>query len=521
MKQNKIKQGVITGLTFGLIFIFLILTGFTQVGSDMIGNLLGNFEKAGAENALPVINLILFTGLIGLLMGLSTSKANLSNTWLASLLNSILAGLIAGLLVGAVILVTGSFHSQGVDFRNYLPKLGSEQMNYLLHYTTPLAAGTTYLITSTVASLIGGAIGKAFRQQSWTAHSMTWTKNTVKNIGKKLKLGQSPQRKIITILGLIVAGGLLYLLPLVWGSYWNYTMGTVAIYILLGIGLNIIVGFSGQLVLGYVAFFATGAYTFALLTAPQPHAILMNVWLAVGISVIVSTLTGLLLGLPILNLRGDYLAIVTLGFGEIVRILIRSDLLTFLTNGPKGVTNVVQPSWLGKVFSDVNYTHFLFLLVLIALFIAKRLKDSRTGRSWIAIREDQTVAQATGINTFKSKLLALALGAALAGLAGALFASRNQFTGPEDFTLMVSVNVLCIVIVGGMGSLPGIVVGAMVLKGLPEILRELDDYRLLVFGALLIAMMIIRPQGLWPAKKVSLELQRKDSLGDNIQEVEP
>ncbi|HAF48653.1 MAG TPA: branched-chain amino acid ABC transporter permease [Anaerolineaceae bacterium] len=310
-------------------------------------------------------------------------------------------------------------------------------------------------------------------------------------------------------------------MPLVWGSYWNYIMGTVAIYILLGLGLNIIVGFSGQLVLGYVAFFATGAYTFALLTAPEPHAIGLNLWVAVGLSTLVSILTGLLLGLPILRLRGDYLAIVTLGFGEIVRILIRSDLLTPLTNGPKGVTNVGQPIWRGHVFSDINYMHLLMLLVLAGLFIAKRLKDSRTGRAWIAIREDQTVAQATGVDTYKYKILALLLGAAFAGLSGALFASRNQFTGPEDYTLMVSINVLCIVIIGGMGSLPGIVLGAFVLKGLPELLRELADYRLLAFGALLVVMMIVRPEGLWPGqnkKKGKMAAFTNSLVEDNLEE---
>jgi branched-chain amino acid transport system permease protein len=210
---------------------------------------------------------------------------------------------------------------------------------------------------------------------------------------------------------------------------------------------------------------------------------------------------------------------VTLGFGEIIRILIKSDLLTALTNGPKGVTNVGQPMWFGEVFNDVNYMHLLMILVLVALFIAKRLKDSRTGRAWVAIREDQTVAQATGINTYRYKILALLLGAAFAGLAGALFASRNQFTGPEDFTLMVSINVLCIVIVGGMGSLPGVVLGAFVLKGLPELLRELEDYRLLVFGALLVVMMIVRPEGLWPAARVKFDKPSEDQVQDLATEV--
>ncbi|MDX9866282.1 MAG: hypothetical protein RBT34_15875, partial [Anaerolineaceae bacterium] len=311
--------------------------------------------------------------------------------------------------------------------------------------------------------------------------------------------------KITVYVFLAVAALLLYFLPTQWGPYWNYIMGTVGIYILLGLGLNIIVGLSGQLVLGYVAFFAIGAYAFGLMTALEPHAISMNFWLAIGFAILAAALTGILLGLPILNLRGDYLAIVTLGFGEIIRILIKSDMLTGFTNGPSGLNGLAQPRWLGNAFTDINFFHLIVIFVIVAIFIANRLQSSRTGRAWLAISADQTVAQATGINTFKYKLLALALGAAFAGLGGALFASRNQFTGPEDHILMVSINVLCLVIVGGMGSIPGVVVGAFVLKGVPELLRDLESYRLLAFGALLVVMMVMRPEGLWPKGRPALE----------------
>ena len=374
-----------------------------------------------------------------------------------------------------------------------------------------------YFFIMTVATAL---LKRTLSIGNWMAKLSNRANLGVKKLTTKISFKNFFSSKLTIVILLIMVGVALYFLPLVWGSYWNYIMGTVAIYILLGLGLNIAVGFSGQLVLGYAAFFAIGAYTFAILTAPEPHGIELNIWLATLISIGTSTLAGLLLGLPILNLRGDYLAIVTLGFGEIIRILIKSDLLTSLTNGPNGITNVGQPSWLGKVFTDVNYVHLLMLLVLVGLFIAKRLKDSRTGRAWIAIREDQTVAQATGINTFRYKILALLLGAAFAGLAGALFASRNQFAGPEDFTLMVSINALCIVIVGGMGSLPGIILGAFVLKGIPELLRELEDYRLLVFGALLVVMMILRPSGLWPAGKKTSSSPDSDAIIQDKGELE-
>ena len=512
--ETTLKKGLSSGVIFGIVFIFLLLIGFINVGSSMIGDLLGNNELL-ANGHLPVNNLLLMLALLSVLNGISSRRGLGEDKWWKALLGGLLAGLIAGILAWLAIWVTGMLSMQDTAIQDYLPNMDPEDLNFLRFYSTPIAAANTYLIYFVGFGGAGAALSWLLSVRGWFAKCWQSCKSGVANWKGTSNISKVLENRWVMLAAVLVVAAALYFLPIVWGSYWNYIMGTVAIYIILGLGLNIVVGYSGQLVLGYVAFFATGAYTFALLTAPTPHGIGLNLWLAVGTSILVSTLTGLLLGLPILNLRGDYLAIVTLGFGEITRILIRSDLLTTLTNGPKGVTNVGQPYWFGEVFTDVNYMHLLMLLVLIALFIAKRLKDSRTGRAWVAIREDQTVAQATGINTYRYKILALLLGAAFAGLAGALFASRNQFAGPEDFTLMVSVNVLCIVIVGGMGSLPGIVLGAFVLKGLPELLRELEDYRLLVFGALLVVMMIVRPEGLWPAARAKF---KKPSI-KKVQEV--
>ena len=520
--KRALNHGLRTGLLFGIIFIFLILIGFVVTATNIIGGILGNLDNVASQARQPVGNLLLFTALVALLNGLAAQRKNPDAPWLQVLLCGFMAGLVSAVFVGVFIWGIGELHMSGTDFRTYLPNLGPDQIRYQLFYSTPLAAAQTYGIYFLIFSLVGALLAKSFRwisqapaiQQGFSAIK----RNTVNRVDLTVIKGTLDNKFVMIGLFVIVAI-VLYFLPLVWGSYWNYIMGTVAIYILLGLGLNIIVGYSGQLVLGYVAFFATGAYTFALLTAPQPHALGLNFILAIGISILVSVLAGLLVGLPILNLRGDYLAIVTLGFGEIVRILIRSDLLTPITNGPKGVTDVGQPMWMGSVFSEINYMHLLMLLVLVGLFIAKRLKDSRTGRAWIAIREDQTVAQATGVNTYQYKILALLLGAAFAGLSGALFASRNQFTGPEDFTLMVSVNVLCIVIVGGMGSLPGVILGAFVLKGLPELLRELSDYRLLVFGALLVVMMIVRPNGLWPVGRRKYKKPVEQAPDTDLEEV--
>ena len=514
--KNALKKGLQTGLVFGVVFIFLMLIGFINVAAAMVGDLVG---KPGTSDS-EVSNLLIVIGLMGTIIGVAARPKGEDLPWWTALVSGLAAGLVSGIILGAALLFSGTLYVQGVDFQTYLPNFGPGVIDYLLFYSTPGAAAVTYLLYLTLFSGLGAGLGWLISYRHWFSQFWTKAKTDVFGWAESNHVRRLFKNPWVVAVLLVAVGALLYFLPLAWGSYWNYIMGTVAIYILLGLGLNIIVGYSGQLVLGYVAFFAAGAYTFALLTAPEPHAIEMNLWLAVGISVLVSTLTGFLLGLPLLNLRGDYLAIVTLGFGEIVRILIKSDLLTPLTNGPKGVTNVGQPTWFGKVFSDVNYMHFLMLLVLIGLFVAKRLKDSRTGRAWVAIREDQTVAQATGINTYGSKLLALMLGAAFAGLSGALFASRNQFTGPEDFAMMVSINVLCIVIVGGMGSLPGVVLGAFVLKGLPELLRELEDYRLLVFGALLVVMMIVRPEGLWPDKRPRFKPDAGEPVPQNAKEAQ-
>jgi branched-chain amino acid transport system permease protein len=207
-----------------------------------------------------------------------------------------------------------------------------------------------------------------------------------------------------------------------------------------------------------------------------------------------------------MRLRGDYLAIVTLGFGEIIRILLNSDVLTSFSGGPRGVQGIEGPTLFGKPFNDVEYMYLIILAVLLGIYVYGRLQHSRTGRAWLAIREDETVARATGVNTVNYKLLALVIGAGFAGLAGGISAAMNQFIGPSDQSLMASINVLCEIIVGGMGNIPGTLLGAFALKGLPELLREVENYRMLAFGALLVAMMIIRPEGLIPSQRHTLEL---------------
>jgi branched-chain amino acid transport system permease protein len=498
-----LRKNANTGIILGIIVVFLALIGFTTVLTAIIGNLLGYSSLSKVQ---PISHLIILQLLLGLWCGYSSSKKSEANGLKDAAAIGAINGLVAGAMMGLFVLIIGLINAAGVDIRVYLAQLSTEFVTTLHFRQPPILGALMQLGILTAAGLLGGVLYVELLRLNWKEKVQQQTDRFSQNVVHNPKIETLLQAKTTrwAILGSILL--LAFFLPRQWGSYWNYTLGTVGIYIILGIGLNIIVGLSGQLVLGYVAFYAIGAYTFGLLTSPLPHAIEMNFWLALIIAVLMAAFTGILLGLPILNLRGDYLAIVTLGFGEIIRILLKSDLLSSLTGGPSGIRNIAQPVIFGRQFSsDVDFMYMILIAVAIGMFVAYRIQYSRTGRSWMAIRDDETVAKATGINTFTYKLLALGIGAAFAGLGGAIFASRGQFTGPEDHILMVSINVLCLVIVGGMGSLPGIVLGSFVLKGLPEILRGVENYRLLAFGALLVIMMIMRPEGLWPIRRPALE----------------
>jgi len=332
------------------------------------------------------------------------------------------------------------------------------------------------------------------------------------------------QRHVIAILAYGILAVALLLLPNVLGPYLTDVSNSVMIFVLMALGLNIVVGFAGLLDLGYVAFFAIGAYTMGILTTTAiggesgqivwgPTA---SFWTALPFAVLFSILAGVLLGIPVLRMRGDYLAIVTLGFGEIVRYLALSDALKPYTGGSQGIVEPAIPS-LGRLTASLSsqslYYYLLLALVAIVIFIAIRMRDSRQGRSWMAMREDEDVAQAVGIRLVSTKLLAFASGAAMAGLAGAVFASKVGSIYPHSFDLLKSINVLAIVIVGGMGSIPGVIAGALVLFGLPELLREFSEYRYFVFGAMLVAMMLFRPEGVIPEAKRKQELHELSEPG--------
>jgi branched-chain amino acid transport system permease protein len=301
------------------------------------------------------------------------------------------------------------------------------------------------------------------------------------------------------------------LLPFILGSYFSEIFDNVGIYILMGLGLNIVVGFAGLLDLGYVAFYAIGAYTLGILTTSEAVGIWhLNFWAATPIALLVAVFAGVVLGLPILRLRGDYLAIVTLGFGEIIRILVLSDWLKPLLGGSEGIQRISQPAIGSFIFGNQQRLYYVILVgILLAGFISVRLKDSHLGRSWMALREDEDVAEAMGINKVITKLLAFAMGALFSGLGGALFATKIGSVYPQSFSFIVSINILSLIIIGGMGSIPGVFIGGLALVGLPLLISQFADFRYLIYGAALVAMMLFKPEGLSPEERRRLELHEE------------
>ena len=359
------------------------------------------------------------------------------------------------------------------------------------------------------------------------------------------------------ILAFVVAGIALMILPLglqTAGNAWVRIADLALLYIMLALGLNIVVGFAGLLDLGYVAFYAVGAYLFGLLASPHltdhfssiaslfPDGLHFRLWMVIPLGAVLAAVAGVLLGAPTLKLRGDYLAIVTLGFGEIIRIFLNNlDAPVNVTNGPKGIGQIDPASVMGHQLSrsisiggftieSVTLYYYLFLLlVLFVVLISYRLQDSRIGRAWMAVREDEIAAKAMGLNTRTLKLLAFGMGASFGGVAGALFAAFQGFISPESFSFMESVMIVAMVVLGGLGHIPGVILGAVLLAAMPEALRyvagplnKLSDghldpaiLRQLLIALAMIVIMLVRPRGLWPAPEhgKALEADNEDDGG--------
>ena len=350
---------------------------------------------------------------------------------------------------------------------------------------------------------------------------------------------QAPTRQLGAFLAVAALALLLpILLQVMGGDGPVRILGLALLYVMLALGLNIVVGYAGLLDLGYVAFYAVGAYLFALLASPHltdnfaslaarfPQGLHLPIWLALPLAAVVAGIVGVLLGIPVLRLRGDYLAIVTLGFGEIIRVFLNNlDQPFNITNGPKGIGQIdsanffgfdlgTSHSFFGFTLNSVTlYCYSFMLLTVFAVVLCYRLQDSRIGRAWMAMREDEIAAKAMGISTIRMKLLAFGMGATLGGMSGAMFAAFQGFVSPESFSLMESVLIISMVVLGGLGHIPGVILGALLLAGLPEILRyvaaplqqmtggrlDASILRQLLIALAMIITMLLRPRGLWPS----------------------
>jgi branched-chain amino acid transport system permease protein len=488
LRLAAIGAGLISGFIGGLFVAAFVVLATTFDVHDTFPNVTPDIIATISFGTVPPTTIVLL-GVLGTVLGGAGAALNVIGriprvVILTAVIATVVMGIMERLLRVSLTELQGVFASIG----EFLYSGGG--------LTVP-GAVTVFVVSAVLMSV----------WQLRRARARAWVKNL------------DPGPRTLLRRGSVAAFGLMLVaLPQVVGPFPSDVLNTAGIYILMGLGLNIVVGFAGLLDLGYVAFYAIGAYTMAFLTSPFGFTGLeISFWAALPIIVIVVAISGLLIGTPVLRLRGDYLAIVTLGFGEIVRILFASDWLTQYTGGAQGVLGIAEPTlingWPTRAPQEFYYVVLAF--VVVAAFVAIRLANSRAGRAWTAMREDEQVAEATGINTTYAKLLAFGLGAVFAGLGGALFASKIGVIFPTSFSILVSITALAIVILGGAGSIRGVIVGALVLTGLPELLREFDDYRLLLYGAVLVAMMLLRPEGLLPNARRRAELHEGEDAEGN------
>lgn len=338
-------------------------------------------------------------------------------------------------------------------------------------------------------------VGSFFLSMLWRymikQKSMKAKKETIDQLSFVQKIFQ--EKKIFIPL-MILLGLLIIAFPHLFSMYQTNIMISALIYVMLGLGLNIVIGLAGLLDLGYVAFFAVGAYSYALLNFHYG----LVFWIALPLGGILALIFGVILGYPVLRLRGDYLAIVTLGFGEIIRLILEN--WNDFSFGPSGIANIPKPPLFGVDLSlsgSIIYLYYIIVgLVIFTIFVINRLENSRIGRAWIALKDDEIACQAMGIDKARTKLRAFGLGAMWAGMGGVIFAAKTSFINPASFTIWESVIILCTVVLGGMGSITGVISGALLLILLPEYLRAFAEFRMIIFGAVLVLMMVFRPGGI-------------------------
>ena len=510
-KRDIIYQIVTMGnILLLLTAVFLSYLAATKVGRDRTALVLGTAILTGVMTAAGIALLVTIGKLINLRMMFINASPSLYQILTfyfgpklgipLLLLSGALSGLFAGLLYRAPAVVRKMLITAFSTV--IVAGMLQDMLRPVISLWGPLAKINLFLFAPNGLAL-KGAVG-LFVLVALLVYLWHSKGGTVKTRVEGLPAGQQRTLKLASML---VMALILLVLPKILGLFLSEVMTIVGLYVLLGLGLNIVVGFAGLLDLGYVAFFAVGSYVVAILTSPELGFFNMGFWSALPIVVAAGILAGVLLGVPVLKMRGDYLAIATLGFGEIIRILVLSDWLRPWIGGAQGIGLIPNISIAGYTFTTPQQVYYIILAgCLLVGFISWRLRDSRLGRAWMAVREDEDVAQAMGINLVATKLMAFATGAGFSALSGAIFATKIGSVYPHSFNVIVSINIICLIIVGGMGSIPGVIVGSFALVGLPELLREFAEYRLLVYGAALVAMMLLKPEGLWPDVKRRREL---------------
>ena len=472
-----VQASLLAGLVGGAVLAFLVLLGSVVNLRVMLINASPELYKILTFNLGTYLGSLLLLGIGLVIGGVAAGVLLLPERFRNALIPATFWVFMIGLLRDLIVTVS----------YRWGPLAGIIKRFFAVSGLTPIGAVIIFL-------LIGGL--------------RYWQQGRPKRDFQPLK-DQKPLTRWLT---LGIFGLVLLLLPPILGIFFSEILDNVLMYILMGLGLNIVVGFAGLLDLGYVAFFAIGAYTVGVLTSPELGFYHMSWWQALPFALVATGLAGVVLGLPVLKMRGDYLAIVTLGFGEIVRLLALSDWLRPWLGGTQGIQHIAQPSIGNFVLNTQQELYYLFLIGLgIVAFIAWRLKDSRIGRTWMALREDEDVAIAMGINHVTTKLMAFATGAFFSGLAGAIFAAKLTSVYPHSMNFLVSINVLSLIIIGGIGSIPGVFIGALVLIAMPELLREFAEFRYMVYGALLVTMMLIKPEGLAPEERRKLELHEDET----------
>ena len=526
-----IVDGVITVGRL-LLFIPSVYAGVYVVRQNLVGAAMGprilGTAVAGALSAVPLALVFVLEALFNSQdLSLREVFVNISPA-----LRDVLFYGQSNLWVGiALTLAVGVALSTGVVVLSALPSQTQQVVTRALLYTLVIGLFSE-LFTQILRPILPSSVLRTIiRNSSLTpvaavgvvlvSGALVYFWPTIKAKNKAWKESKSAAQQ--TQIGYVnIALGVLVLLALPWmlNTFLSDVANTVGLYIMMALGLNIAVGMAGLLDLGYLTNYAVGAYVMGVLTTlpPDGSGAGLPFWVVLPLCVLAAMFTGFFFALPVLRMRGDYLAIATLGFGEIIRVLAISDWLSPVIGGAQGVLYIPKPSIFGVInFSDPRLLYYIILAGCgLVLYVIWRLNNSRMGRQWMAIREDEDVAEAMGINLVKTKVLAFTLSAAAGGLAGGIFAAKLGTVFPQSFSVFVSINVLAVIIVGGMGSIPGIIVGAIVLIGLPEVLREFNEYRQLIYGALLVWMMLRRPEGLIPSAIRQRELHSGEVVDEPI-----